>query len=113
MDKATEEKINRLSMLEQNATQLNLQKQTFQSQLIEAESALAEIKTAGEAYKIIGNIMVRADKDGLSKELISKKQLLESRIKSLEKQESSIKEKAKSLQKEIIKEVESSKGSKK
>ena len=113
MDKSTEEKINRLSMLEQNSNQLSVQKQTFQNQLVEAESALEEIKNTNEAYKIVGNIMVKSDKDSLSKELSSKKQLIESRIKSLEKQESSVKEKAKSLQQEIMKELESSKDSKK
>ncbi len=113
MDKATEEKINRLSMLEQNSNQLSVQRQSFQNQLIEAESALEEIKTTGEAYKIVGNIMVKADKAVLEKDLKSKKQLLESRIKSLEKQESSVKEKAKALQKEIMEELESAKNSKK
>ncbi len=113
MDKSTEEKINRLSMLEQNSSQLSAQKQSFQTQLMETESALNELKTTGEAYKIVGNIMVKADKASLEKDLNSKKQLLESRIKSVEKQEGSVKEKAKALQQEVMKELESAKNPKK
>ncbi|MBN2881187.1 prefoldin subunit beta [Candidatus Woesearchaeota archaeon] len=98
----SDERINQLSMYEQNIQQLLIQRQTFHSQLAEVESALAELGKTTQAYKIIGNIMVLAEKDSVSKELADKKEMLKLRIATLEKQEKSIRDKAQSLQKEIV-----------
>ncbi len=105
MNKETEEKIGRMQLLEQNMQNTMMQKQQFQSQLIEVTSALEELETTDEAYKIVGNIMVLSKKDGLKKDLESKKEMVELRIKSIEKQESELKEKAKGLQEEVLKEM--------
>lgn len=105
MKKETEEKIGRMQLLEQNMQNLMMQKQQFQSQLIEVTSALEELETTEKAYKIIGNIMVLSKKDDLKKDLESKKEMVELRIKSIEKQESELKEKAKGLQEEVLKEM--------
>ncbi len=109
MNKETEEKVNSLSVMEQNLQTLSNQRRNFQNQLIELESAIEELKTSGESYKIIGNIMVKADKSSLSEELDSKKQVVEVRIKSIEKQEMSVKERAKQLQSEIMDALDDSK----
>ena len=82
--------------------QLLMQKQAFQLQMMEIESALKELDGAGEAYKIIGNIMVLTKREELEKELKEKKETLELRISSLEKQETKTREKAASLQKDIL-----------
>ncbi len=105
MNKETEEKIGRMQLLEQNMQNIMMQKQQFQSQLIEVTSALEELETTDEAYKIVGNIMVLSKKDGLKKDLESKKEMVELRIKSIEKQETELKEKAKGLQEEVLKEM--------
>ena len=102
MNEETQEKVNNLSMLEQNGQQLAAQRQSFQTQLLEVESALEELGTSKEAYKIIGSIMVKTDASKLREELESKKKLLEVRIKSVEKQEESLKEKSKKLQEEVM-----------
>jgi len=73
--------------------------------MMEIESALKELKNSEEAYKIIGNIMVSSKKPDLEKDLTSKKETLELRIKMLEKQEEKIKEKADKIQKEVLKEI--------
>jgi prefoldin beta subunit len=97
-------KIEELQILEQNIQQYSNQKQQYQIQLVEIESALTEIsKSKGEIFKIIGNIMVSSKSEDLKKDLISKKEMVELRIKSFEKQEDKLREKAKNLQKEIIK----------
>jgi len=101
-DKGTEEKIGQLQMIEQNAQQFVMQKQQFQGQLVEIQSALKELKTSQKTYKIIGNIMVAAGKEQLESELATKKEMFELRIKSLEKQEQKLKEKAKELQAEVM-----------
>ena len=102
MEKSTEEKIQQLQLIEQGMQNFLMQKQQFQAQLVEIESALKELEGSKEAFKIVGNIMVNADKEGLSKDLRSKKEMLELRIKTLEKQEKQMKEKATAMQSEVM-----------
>lgn len=98
-----QENIARLQMLEQNVQAISVQKQQFQSQLIEIESALKELKTSPAAFKIVGNIMVSADKVELEKDLNQKKELIDVRVKNLEKQEKQFKDKTKQVQEEVLK----------
>tara|TARA_Y100000310_G_scaffold248747_1_gene254671 strand:- start:2683 stop:3003 length:321 start_codon:yes stop_codon:yes gene_type:complete len=102
-------KVQKLQLLEQNAQQLLAQRQQFQQSLLELESALGELDKTKEAYKIIGNIMVATEKEDLKKDLAQKKESMELRIKTLEKQETEVKEKAKKLQEEVLKELEKKK----
>ena len=102
VSKETEQKIGQLQMFEQSLQSFLGQKQQFQVQLVETESALNELASTEKAYKIIGNIMVEADKNELKAELQSKKEMLELRIKTMERQESQVREKASKLQSEIL-----------
>lgn len=99
----TQEKIQQLQAIEQNMQHLLKQRQQFQMQLLEVESALEELKKTEKAYRIIGNIMVASEKPALEKELQEKKDRIEIRIKSFEKQETALKEQAKALREEIMK----------
>jgi len=104
LDKETQEKIQELQFLEQNFQQISIQKQAFQLELNETESALAEIeKTNEDVYKIVGNIMVKMGKSDIQKELKGKKEILALRFKSIEKQESSFREKTEKLREEVVK----------
>ena len=105
MNKETENKIGQLQLYEQSLNSFLMQKQQIQAQLIEVESALKELKDAKTAYKIVGNIMVSAQKTELEKDLNKKKETIQLRIKTIEKQEKQIKEKAEVLQKEVMKEL--------
>jgi prefoldin beta subunit len=105
MDKELQNKINQLSLMEQNLQNFALQKQQFQAQLLEIESAENELKDSKEAFKIIGSIMVASNKEKLQKELVDKKEVLRIRIESFEKQEAKIKEKADAMQKEVLDEM--------
>lgn len=105
MDKEMQSKINQLSLMEQNMQNFSLQKQQFQAQFLEVESAEKELSSSKEAYKIIGNIMVLGDKASLKKELEDKKNVLKTRIESFEKQEVKLKERAESVQKEVLEEM--------
>jgi prefoldin beta subunit len=105
MSKETEQKIAQLQLMEQNLQNFLMQRQQFQAQLIEVESALKEIENSKDAYKIIGNIMVNTKKEDLKKDLEEKKGILELRIKSLEKQEKEIKEKASKTQAEVLEKI--------
>ena len=103
--KETEQKIGQLQMLEQSMQSFLAQKQQFQVQLVEIESALSELETTGKAYKIVGNIMVEAEKAELKADLQSKKEMLELRIRTIERQELQVREKASNLQTEIMKKI--------
>ena len=105
LSQETEQKIAQLQLYEKSLQNILMQKQQFQTQLIETESALKELKTTKEAYKIVGNIMVASNKDDLDKDLTSKKEANTLRVKTLEKQENQIKEKAKKLQEEVSKQI--------
>lgn len=100
-----EQKIKQLQLLEQSLHSVIMQKQQFQAQLIEVESALAELVKTNNAYKIVGNIMVASNKADLKKDLEEKKELFSARVNLLDKQEQKMREEAGKLQKEFVKEM--------
>ena len=102
-----QEKIQQLQGIEQNMQHFLKQRQQFQMQLMEIDSALEELKKTEKAYKIIGNIMVATEKSTLEKDLHEKKERVELRIKSFEKQETMLKDQAKTLREEIVKTMQS------
>lgn len=101
-----QEKIQQLQTIEQNMQHLLKQRQQFQMQLMEVDSAVEELKKTEKAYRIIGNIMVLSEKSSLEKELAEKKERMELRVKSVEKQENSLKEQAKTLREEVMKSMQ-------
>ena len=103
--KETEQKISQLQLFEQSLQSILAQKQQFQMQQVEIESALGELDKTQAAYKIVGNIMVASDKEDLKKDLSSKKEIVNLRLKTLEKQENQIKERAEKLQAEVLKKI--------
>lgn len=106
MNKETEKKIQQLQLIEQNLNNIVMQKQSFQMQLMENENALSELeKTKKDAYKIVGTIMINSNKEDLKKELNEQKEILDLRIKNIEKQENNFKEKAEDIQKEVMKDI--------
>ncbi|HLC84750.1 MAG TPA: prefoldin subunit beta [Candidatus Nanoarchaeia archaeon] len=109
MDKALQDKISRLQSMEQNVQQYVMRRQQFSQQLMEIESALKELESSPEAYKIVGNIMVKTSKDQLKKELAERKELADMRIQSLDKQEQKVAEKVEELKKEVMAEIKKAK----
>ncbi len=99
----TEER-RKLQLLEQSLHSILMQKQQFQAQLLEVESALSELDKTSSAYKIVGNIMVASKKEDLKKDLETKKEIFSTRMKAMEKQEKSFSEEVKSLREHILKE---------
>jgi len=111
MQQATKEKIAELQSMEQKMENILLQKQNFASQLLEVENALAELQDVkGEAYKIIGNIMVSTSREDLKKDLSNRKEILDLRVTSLEKQEDKVKLESKKLQEEVMKDMKKKDG---
>ncbi len=93
-------------MLEQNIQNILLQKQAFQFEVNETENALNEVKkTKEDVFKIFGQIMLKVSKEEVEKELSQKKDILSLRLKSIEKQESQIKEGTEKLREEVMKQL--------
>lgn len=101
--KMSEDKIRQLNFIEQSLQSVFMQRQQFQAQLVEIDSALIELAKTNSAYRIIGNIMVASNKEDLKKDLEEKKEVFSARLKVLEKQEAKFREDAQMLQKEIMK----------
>jgi len=96
-----------MAILEQSIQNLSLQKQSLQFEISETLSALEELKKSGdkEAFKIVGQIMVKSKKEELEKELNEKKDMVELRANSIEKQEHSLRERLLSMREEVMKKL--------
>ena len=103
MAKINEKKVQEMQILEQNLQNLMFQKQAFQMELSETQAALREIENSGdEVYKIIGQLMIKSEKNKVKDELLNKEKIIELRIKSIEKQEDSFAEKLEELREEFL-----------
>ncbi len=107
LDEETQKKIQEMQIIEQNFHQLLMQKQTFTFEANETKLALEELeKSTGDVFKIVGNqIVIRTEKEELKKELSHKKELIELRMKNIEKQEQEFSKKLESLREEVIKKI--------
>ncbi len=102
-NKENQNKFQEMQFLEQNLQNLLMQKQAFQMDLSETQNAINEIEKSGdETFKVIGQLMIKSNKDDVIKELKNKEKLIDSRLKSLEKQEESFSNKLESLRKETL-----------
>ncbi|MFT4261519.1 MAG: prefoldin subunit [Candidatus Woesearchaeota archaeon] len=106
MNKETEEKINKLAMFEQNSQKLLNQKYAYQNELLEIESALEELKSSSSSYRILGNVMIKSDSKKIKADLDERKELIASRIKSIESQEKNLFDQVKKLQSEVMNELD-------
>ncbi len=98
-----EQKIQEMQMLEQTLQNLLMQKQSFQMELSETESALEAIESSGdEVFKIIGQLMIKTEKSKMKEELESKQKMIELRIKTMNSQESNSTEQLGKLREEIM-----------
>ena len=100
MNKEMQEKIMQLQVLEQNLQNTLAQKQNFQTQATEITNALKD-----KVLKVIGTTMKSNDKNKIEKELSEKKEVLDLRIKNLEKQEKQLQERFEVLQSEVLKNI--------
>src|SRR3989338_396220 len=100
-----------LQTYNQQLQTIMMQKQTMQMQLAEIDKAASEIdKADDEIYKSIGPILVKSDKNNVKQELDEMKEQFDIRIKSMEKQETKLKEKLREGQEKIQELVKSQKG---
>ncbi|MEM0090538.1 MAG: prefoldin subunit beta [Nitrososphaerota archaeon] len=94
----------RLQQLQQTLSALLAEKQRLEAELAEINNALEELEKVDESavvYKAVGPILVKANKDKLTVELKDKKELTETRLKILEKQDAKMRTQIESVQKDI------------
>ncbi len=87
MPEKNNEEIQEMQILDQNLHTLVLQKQAFEMELLETKSALQEIEKSPEIYRMIGELMIKSDREKVKEGLLNKEKIISMRIKSIEKQE--------------------------
>ena len=82
-----------------------VQKETLHLQLAEISSALDELDKTKETdvYKISGPLLIKTEKSDVKKDLEEKKELIDVKVKTLEKSEQKIKVKIDELRERLTK----------
>jgi prefoldin beta subunit len=96
-----QERLLRLQQLQQTLQQVLTQKQQLELELTETEQALCEMEKVDEnavIYKSVGSLLVKAEKTKVTTELNERKELLNTRVSVLGKQEERMRSQAKELQ---------------
>jgi len=103
-----QERLLRLQQLQQTLQSVVAQKQQLELELSETEQALSELEKLDETaiiYKSIGSLLVKAEKAKVSTDLTERKELLNTRITVLGKQEERLRVQAKDLQTRLQKDL--------
>jgi prefoldin beta subunit len=89
-----------LQAFQQQMQTVLIQKESLNIQSMEIDKALEELKkaTTEDVYKAVGPILIKSTRKDLEKELNEKKETIDLRLKSLQKQDDRIKEKLKDYQ---------------
>jgi prefoldin beta subunit len=98
------EQVSRLQQLQQNLQAIMMQKQQLEAESVETDRALEELKKAGAddaVYKNAGSVLIKAKKEEVLKELEEKKELSNTRVMVLGKQETRVKENLKEVESKI------------
>jgi len=98
------EQLARLQQLQQNLQAIMMQKQQLEAESVEIEKATEELKKSelDEAvYKSVGPLLIKTKKDDTLKELDEKKDLANTRLVVLGKQETRVKENLKEVENKI------------
>ena len=98
------EQLSRLQQLQQNLQAILMQKQQIEVESMEIEKALEELKKLGEdevVYKSAGPLLIKTKKDDTIRELEEKKELSNTRLLVLGKQESRVKDNLKEVENKI------------
>ena len=98
------EQLARLQQLQQNLQAIMIQKQQLEAESVEIEKATEELKKSEQdeaVYKSVGTLLIKAKKDDTLKELDEKKDLANTRLVVLGKQETRVKENLKEVENKI------------
>jgi len=103
-----QERLLRLQQVQQSLQSVLTQKQQLELELAETDQALSELAKLDEnatIYKSIGSLLVKTEKDKVTTELTERKELLNTRITVMGKQEERLRTQAKDLQARLQKDL--------
>jgi prefoldin beta subunit len=98
------EQLARLQQLQQNLQAVMIQKQQLEAESVEIEKATEELKKSDQneaVYKSVGPLLIKTKKDETLKDLDEKKDLCNTRLVVLGKQETRVKENLKEVENKI------------
>lgn len=98
------EQLTRLQQLQQNLQAILMQKQQLEAESVEIEKATEELKKSEQdevVYKSVGPLLIKTKKEDTLKELDEKKDLSNTRLVVLGKQETRVKENLKEVENKI------------
>jgi prefoldin beta subunit len=98
------EQLTRLQQLQQNLQAILMQKPQLEAESVEIEKATEELKKSEQdevVYKSVGPLLIKTKKDDTLKELDEKKDLSNTRLVVLGKQETRVKENLKEVENKI------------
>ena len=99
------EQLSRLQQLQQNLQAIMMQKQQVELEIVETDRALEELKKLegdnNSVYKGAGPLLIKARKEDVLKELEEKKELSNTRVTVLGKQETRVKDNLKEVENKI------------
>jgi len=108
LDQETQQKIQELQMMEQGFQQLLMQKNAFSMESNETDLIIKEVeKTQGEVSRIIGNqVVIKTTKEAILEDMKNKKELIDTRMKTINDQEKEFSEKIEAAREEIMKKIQ-------
>ena len=108
LDEATQAKIQELQMMEQGFQQLLMQKNAFSMESNETDFIITEVeKTEGEVSRIIGNqVVIKSTKEDILADMKKKKELIDTRMKTIDEQEKEFSEKIEAVREEVMKKIQ-------
>jgi len=108
LDEETQRKIQEFQMLEQTFQQLLMQKNAFSMEANETDLIIKEVeKTKDEISRIIGNqVIIKTTKEEILKDMKRKKELIDTRMKTIIEQEKKFSERIEKMRDEIMKKIQ-------
>jgi len=103
-----QERLLRLQQVQQSLQSVLTQKQQLELELAETDQALSELAKLDDKttiYKSIGSLLVKAEKAKVTTELTERKELLNTRVAVMGKQEERLRTQAKDLQARLQKDL--------
>ncbi|MCD6535616.1 MAG: prefoldin subunit beta [Thaumarchaeota archaeon] len=101
---SVKQQLARYQQLQQTLNVILVERQKLEAELLEVKDALEELQKSPDdamVYKAVGPILVQSSKQKLIEELNERKELAETRLKLLEKQEQRTREQLENLQREL------------
>jgi len=109
VSKEVQEDLIQLQNLQRQLQIVATQRQRFDIDVLQTDSALAELEKAeGKVYKAVGALLIEAKNADLKKELNERRKDALSRSETLKKQEDKLKTKGEELQKSVEKALKAS-----